>query len=87
MTGVRLRYLAALREAMGAATEELPVPPSGLDLASVLTLLRERHGEAAVAALTAPDVRLALNQELVAGEALRVVAGDELAFLPPVTGG
>jgi molybdopterin synthase sulfur carrier subunit len=34
-----------------------------------------------------PRVRLALNGVLVAAEGLMLADGDELAFLPPVSGG
>jgi len=87
MSSLRLRYLASLREELGIAEETLEVPTSGIDFEQVLTLISRRHGPAAVAALTADSVRLACNQELVERSGLRLVAGDELAFLPPVTGG
>ena len=34
-----------------------------------------------------PRIKLALNGELAAREGLVVAPGDELAFLPPVSGG
>ena len=39
------------------------------------------------AALTAENVRIAVNQEFIDGEAAELRSGDEVAFLPPVTGG
>lgn len=87
MSELRLRYLASLREQLGTSDEALAVPGDGLTFENVLEQLADRHGAAAVAALTAGNVRLALNQELVEAEGLIVHAGDELAFLPPVTGG
>jgi len=36
--------------------------------------------------LTAENVRVAVNQEMVNGD-LQVRNGDEIAFFPPVTGG
>ena len=87
MSSLRLRYLASLREQLGTAEETLDVPASGLDLEQVLEHIGRRHGPEAVAALTADSVRLACNQELVERSGLRLLAGDELAFLPPVTGG
>ncbi len=87
MSSLRLRYLASLREQLGTAEETLDVPASGFDLEQVLDAIGRRHGPLAVAALNAESVRLACNQELVDRSGLRLVAGDELAFLPPVTGG
>jgi len=87
MSSLRLRYLASLREQLGTAEETLDVPTSGVDFEQVLEALGRRHGQAAVAALRADNVRVACNQELVERAGLRLMAGDELAFLPPVTGG
>ncbi len=39
------------------------------------------------AALAAPSVRVAINQTIVRGRDALVSAGDEIAFLPPVSGG
>ncbi len=49
------------------------------------TLARER-GEAWAATLADPGVRVAVNAELVARDT-PLADGDEVAFLPPVTGG
>lgn len=87
MNRLRLRYLASLREQLGIAEETLDVPATGFDFAEVLDVIGQRHGPSAVAALSAENVRVACNQELVERAGLRLVAGDELAFLPPVTGG
>ncbi|TVS16837.1 MAG: molybdopterin converting factor subunit 1 [Gammaproteobacteria bacterium] len=87
MRELRLRYLASLREQLGTTEEALAIPAEGTTLEHVLEQLGSRHGATAVAALTAGNVRLALNQELVEAKGLIVRAGDELAFLPPVTGG
>jgi len=87
MSSLRLRYLGKLREELGRSEEVVDVPESGLALEQVLELIEGRHGASAVAALTADSVRLACNQELVERSGLCLVAGDELAFLPPVTGG
>lgn len=77
---VRLVFLGRLEDAAGAA--ELLVPPGpletvlvGLDPALAVQLLEER-------------VRLALNGLLLADRGGIVLGdGDELAFLPPVSGG
>jgi molybdopterin synthase sulfur carrier subunit len=87
MSLLRVRYFASLRETLGVADEEIPVDAGGVTVDDVLGLLAEAHGEAAAEALTAPGVRLAVNDELVDGVPGRLHAGDVLAFLPPVTGG
>ncbi len=76
----RLVFLGRLRDAAGAM--ELVVAPgalteilAGLDPSLALALSDER-------------VRWALNGELLAEQAaLQLADGDELAFLPPVSGG
>lgn len=82
---VRVRFFASLREAAGTDSVRLSLPAeAGFD--TLLDALEQRLGGEALAALTAENVRLAMNQDLVAPP-LRLQDGDELAFLPPVTGG
>jgi molybdopterin synthase sulfur carrier subunit len=82
---VRVRFFAAAREAVGAATDEVEVP-EGARARDLLDVLAARRGERLRAALAAPGTRIAVNQELVDGD-IRLAAGDEVAYLPPVTGG
>jgi len=78
---VRVRLFARLRELAEAETDALQVPP-GSSLADVYDALRAKHP-----ALPARDsVRAALNQEF-AGWEHPVAEGDEVAFIPPVSGG
>jgi len=78
---VRVRLFARLRELAEAKTDVLQVPP-GSSLADVYDTLRAKHP-----ALPARDsVRAALNQEFAGWEHL-VAEGDEVAFIPPVSGG
>ena len=83
---VRLVYLARLREAFGRAGEELILSGDELSVAAILAVLRARGG--AFAAELAPGrvVRVAVNHALVASDE-SVRDGDEVALLPPVTGG
>jgi molybdopterin converting factor subunit 1 len=79
--GVRVRFFARLRELAGVETEGMQVSP-GSTLADLYEALRFRH-----AALPARDsVRAALNQEFAEWAAV-VSEGDEVAFIPPVSGG
>ncbi len=84
---VRVLFLASLREATG--TGELAVDAA--DLAGLVSALREALSAEAFEAVTAENVRIAHNQTLVPPGAdtggLALAANDEIAFLPPVTGG
>ena len=83
---VQLVYLARLREAFGCAGEILTLPGNDFSVAAVLAALRARGGAFASELATGRAVRVAVNHALVASdEPLR--DGDEVALLPPVTGG
>lgn len=76
----RLVFLGRLADQAGAGEREVAAGP----LEQVLAALEP---ELAVA-LLGERVRLALNGELIAGRGGIVLDdGDELAFLPPVSGG
>jgi len=78
---LRIRYFARLRELAGVETEALHVQP-GATLSDVYAVLRGKHD-----ALPKHEaVRAALNQEF-AGWVTVVHEGDEVAFIPPVSGG
>ena len=82
---LKIVYLARLRDALGRSTEMLD-SPSGMSVASLLQTLRERGGAWERELAAGRAVRIAVNHELAAGDvALR--DGDEVALLPPVTGG
>ena len=86
---VRVLFFASLREAVGEDALDLPLPP-GATVADLRALLGERlsglPGEAA-RAIADGDVRVAVNQRLEPSPDARLAAGDEVAFLPPITGG
>ena len=78
---LRLVFLGRLADAAG--TPEREVAPAAT-LAEVLAALEPALAEA----LAAGNVRIAVNGTLVADRAALILAdGDELAFLPPVSGG
>jgi MoaE-MoaD fusion protein len=79
---VRTRLFARLREQAGTETEIIELP-AGASLADVYEALRQNHP-----ALEADRnaVRAALNQEFKEWDA-QVADGDEVAFIPPVSGG
>ena len=82
---IRVRFFAALREQLGMDSLEIPAS-GGLDLKGLLELIRRQVGEGAIEILSAPNVRIALNQEFVTDQCV-VSDGDEIAFMPPITGG
>lgn len=75
----RLVFLGRLADLAGGAERE--VAPGSL------ARIMADMGPELAQALAGPRVRLALNGALVAGDGLVLKAGDELAFLPPVSGG
>jgi molybdopterin converting factor subunit 1 len=78
---VRARLFARLRELAGMETETVTLP-SGSTVADVYELLRRSHPALPERA----GVRPALNQEFGEWDA-EVADGDEVAFIPPVSGG
>jgi molybdopterin synthase catalytic subunit len=80
---VRIRVLAfaSAADALGASEQELEVP-AGTTLAQLRAQLVERHPALAP---IAPRLAWAVNGEIGGGAALR--EGDEVALLPPVSGG
>ncbi|MCW1430434.1 MoaD/ThiS family protein [Novosphingobium sp. JCM 18896] len=76
----KLVFLGRLEDVAGGAEREVPGGP----LAGVLVTLESDLA----AALSADRIRLALNGTLVSDRNAIVLGdGDELAFLPPVSGG
>jgi len=78
---VRLMFLGRLEDAAGAAEREVAVAGS---LAAIMAALDPDLAEV----LAGERIKLALNGTLVSDRAaLLLKDGDELAFLPPVSGG
>jgi molybdopterin converting factor subunit 1 len=78
---VRIRFFARLRELAGVENEALQVAP-GSTLRDVYGALRARHGSLP----SLEGVRGAVNQEFAGWEDM-ISDGDEVAFIPPVSGG
>ncbi len=78
---VRVRFFARLREQAGVEIEPRQMPP-GSTLADVYDVSRRAHP----ALPEREGVRAALNQEF-ADWTIKVSDGDEVAFIPPVSGG
>ena len=87
---IRVLFFASLREAVGMDgwTYSPDATGSPLRLSSLLAALKPVLEPDGYAALTAENVRVAVNQDFVDGAArVELKPGDEVAFLPPVTGG
>jgi molybdopterin synthase sulfur carrier subunit len=82
---VTVKFFAALRERIGTDTIAFDID-GRMDSDRVLGVLRDRLGEQLAAQLVAPDIRVALNKEFV-DYPWSVDDGDEIAFMPPITGG
>lgn len=84
---VEVKFFASLREVIGRSEVQLSVE----NTRELIAALSNRLGEVNSAYLMEPNIRIAVNQELVEGDwkesSLLFRAGDEIAFLPPITGG
>jgi molybdopterin synthase sulfur carrier subunit len=84
MISITVRFFGSLRDATGLGECSLRLEAGTLE--ALMQTLSDRFGEAASQKLRDPRVRLAVNQSLQ--EMLPILAsGDEVAFMPPVTGG
>src|SRR5436305_1898579 len=79
---VRVLFFGMLRELVGRPSEEADFPP-GADLRSVFDSYAARHPRLRQ---LAPSIVMARNQEF-AQLSTAIAEGDEVAFLPPVSGG
>ena len=83
---LEVRFFARLRDSLGRERVHLPLETPGLTVEGLLRALEAQIPGAQVH-LTAPGSRLAVNQTFVEDESFVLNPGDEVAFLPPVTGG
>ena len=82
---VQLRYFASLRDTLGVGAEEIEMPDTVHDVASLGRWLMARDDNWA-SALADSRLHVAINHEIVTPDAA-VADGDEVAWFPPVTGG
>jgi molybdopterin converting factor subunit 1 len=80
MISISVRYFAALREQSGKSEEALDTPAR--TAGELYADLRGRYGFA----LAAHQVKVAVNQEYRSLDHV-LAAGDEVVFIPPVSGG
>jgi molybdopterin synthase sulfur carrier subunit len=83
---MKLVYFARVRETIGLSSEECDVPPDARSVGDLVAWISARSDEHARALHDLSRLRFALDQEMVADDAL-LGAAKELAIFPPVTGG
>lgn len=83
---IRILYFAALRDAVGRASDTLELDGERTTLAGVREALVSQGDPWAGAFANLKRVRGAVNQTM-ADDDEPVADGDEVAFFPPVTGG
>ena len=81
---VTVRFFASLREVVDRDTVELVVDEPCIS--SVRAKLASLFTPAQLEAISGRGVQVCVNQNIVRGDAA-LESGDEVAFLPPVTGG
>ena len=81
---VKIVFFASLREALGVDSVDLQISGSSSVSALIFQLANQQSPEW-LGILTAENIRIAVNQDLI-NEDVAVVDGDEVSFFPPVTG-
>jgi molybdopterin converting factor small subunit len=83
----KLVFLGRLRDAAGGREKALALPADGLTLCALIDAL-DAADPGLGAILRDPSIRVAINQSLAPPDAsAQVRDSDEIAFLPPMTGG
>jgi len=82
---ITIRFFASLREQLGVGELQFAVERA-LTVEQLIDQLATEQGEAWRVALSAPQLIVAVNQQ-VADRDTTLADGDELALFPPVTGG
>lgn len=83
---IKVLYFARLREDVGLAEEDLPLPREGATVADLKAALRDRGEGYARAFERGQMVQVAINEARAAMDDV-IRDGDEVAFFPPFTGG
>ena len=82
---IQVRFFASLREATGSEQLEIDLP-LGSTTKKLLAVVVENVDESARELILSDNVRIAVNQELTEA-AVTLSDGDEVALMPPITGG
>ena len=85
---IKVVYLGQLADMAGTAESEFAATSGEIDWADLLALLENHVAPRLAEAVQADTVKLAVNGRLLADRAmLDARDGDEIALLPPVSGG
>jgi molybdopterin synthase sulfur carrier subunit len=82
---VKVVFFASLREELGVNSVDLQISRSA-SVSSLISQLADQHSAEWLGVLTAENIRIAVNQNIISKD-IGVTDGDEVAFFPPVTGG
>ncbi|MCY4096239.1 MAG: MoaD/ThiS family protein [Gammaproteobacteria bacterium] len=82
---VNVLFFASLKEDLGVSEIELDVSMLA-GRSDLLDALTNELGTECVAPLLAENISIAINRNIEKGD-FSLEAGDEIAFLPPITGG
>lgn len=82
---VNIVFFASLRETLGVKSVDLSIPEPS-KVSAVIAQLVAEHSPDWLEILTAENIRVAVNQDMI-NDDIVVSDGDEVAFFPPVTGG
>ena len=82
MSRISVLFFASLKDELGI--DEVSFDSN--NLSDLMDQLKSQFGEDKVSGLFADNVRIAVNKELIEGD-YNFSENDEVAFLPPVTGG
>lgn len=83
---ITLIYFASFREKLSQDQEQMELPAGVSNVTELMNTLVSGRDAIWAETLQAPNVLVAVNQEMVEADH-PVVDGDEVAFFPPVTGG
>ena len=82
---VKIVFFASLREALGVDALDLQISRP-CRVSALISQLVDQHSPEWLEILTAENIRIAVNQDMI-NEDVDVSDGNEVAFFPPVTGG
>jgi molybdopterin synthase sulfur carrier subunit len=83
---MQILYFAWLREKIGAAEENLDLPPEVTTVGALISWLKTIDPAHEAAFADQKLVRCAIDQEISTHDA-SIAGATEIAFFPPVTGG
>ena len=81
----RLVFFGKLGDAAGGRERDWPIAGTGIRIFEIVSAIREAEPALGVS-LEDETVRCIVNEEM-ASRSVKVFDGDEIAFLPPVSGG